>query len=505
MNGTMGKLLQVKTEKKDGEINMTNRVLENYIDGEWVPSQSDEALDVYNPATNEVIAKVPLSTPEDVGEAVEAAQAAFWEWRETPPYTRSRYFFRLKEIMEGRFEELAETIVREHGKIIDEARGEVRRAIENVEVAAGVPSLMMGYNMEDVAQGIDEDCVYQPLGVFCSVAPFNFPAMVPFWFLPYAVACGDTYIVKPSEVCPLSQSLLFEMLDEADFPPGVVNLVNGDKRTVEGLMDHPHLKGLSFVGSTPVAKYLYSKCASNGKRVQCQGGAKNSLVVMPDANLDRTVASILTSAFGTAGQRCLAGSLVLAVGEVYEPLAEKLVSASAQIKVGDGLDETVQMGPVISRKALERIRSYIQKGLDEGAHLLLDGRNIQVENYPEGYFIAPTIFTDVTTDMMIAKDEIFGPVLGIIRVKDFDEAVDVIHSSPYGNAASLFTTSGKWAREFKYRVPAGNIGINIGIAAPIASFPFSGMKDSFFGDLHGQGRDAIHFFTDRKVVITRWF
>lgn len=484
---------------------MEVKILKNYVDGEWVESPSRRRLDVRNPATAEVIARVPLSTADEVEEAVRAAQDAFQEWRETPPYTRARYMFRLKERMEEQFEHLARIVVREHGKIIDEARGEVRRAIENVEVAAGVPSLMMGYNMEDVARGIDEECVYQPLGVFCCVAPFNFPLMVPLWFLPYAVACGNTYIVKPSEQCPMSQNALFELLDEADFPPGVVNLINGDKRAVDALLEHPDMKGLSFVGSTPAGRYLYAKAAANGKRAQCQAGAKNCLVVMPDAALDQTVASILTSAFGTAGQRCLAGGLVVAVGEVYEPVKDMLVEAASHIKVGDGMDESVQMGPVVSQKALDRILSYVDKGLEEGATLLLDGRGIRVDGYPHGYFIGPTLFTDVTPEMSIAREEIFGPVLGIVRVADFDEAIEVVHRSPYGNAASLFTNSGKCAREFTYRVQAGNIGINIGIAAPIASFPFSGMKDSFFGDLHGQGRDAIHFFTERKVAITRWF
>ncbi|TET85388.1 MAG: CoA-acylating methylmalonate-semialdehyde dehydrogenase [Anaerolineales bacterium] len=479
--------------------------LKNYIANEWVESKSKELLDVRNPATDEVMARVPLSTIEEVGEAVLAAQEAFQDWRETTPYTRARYMFRLKNLMEERFEDLAQIIVREHGKILDEARGEVRRGIENVEVAAGVPSLMMGYNMEDVSQGIDEDCIYQPVGVFCCVTPFNFPSMVPLWFLPYAVACGNTYIVKPSELCPMSQDILFELFDEVDFPPGVVNLVHGDKRAVDVLLDHPDVMGFSFVGSTPVGKYLYAKAAANGKRAQCQTGAKNCLVVMPDAVLDKTVPSIMSSVFGTAGQRCLAGALVIAVGDVYESLKDKLLESAARIKVGDGLDETVQMGPVVSQKSLDRILGYVEKGIEEGATLLLDGRDIQVEGYPNGYFIGPTIFTDVTSDMVIAREEIFGPVLGLIHVDDFEEALDVIHDSPYGNAASLFTSSGKWAREFKYRVRAGNLGINIGIAAPIASFPFCGMKDSFFGDLHGQGRDAIEFFTDRKVVISRWF
>lgn len=479
--------------------------LKNYVAGRWESSASTEVLEVHNPATGEVIAYVPVSTPEEVHRAVAAAQEAFPEWRETPPVVRARYMFRLKALLEEHFEELARTVTTEHGKILDEARGEVRRAIENVEVAAGIPSLLMGYNAEDVASGIDEECVLQPLGVFCCIAPFNFPAMVPFWFLPYAVACGNTYIVKPSEVCPISQSKMFELLDAAEFPPGVVNLVNGDRRVVDVLLAHPDVVGVSFVGSTPVGRYIYATAAAHGKRAQCQAGAKNALVVLPDAPLGPTVSAILTSAFGTAGQRCLAGALVLAVGEVYEPLKERLVEAASRLKVGNGLDETVQMGPVVSRRALERIRGYIEKGLEEGAVLLLDGRKVRVEEYPQGYFISPTIFDCVRPEMTIAREEIFGPVLGIIPVDDFEQALEIIERIPYGNAASLFTSSGKFGREFKYRVRCGNIGINVGIAAPVATFPFSGMRQSFFGDLHGQGRDAIQFFTERKVVISRWF
>ncbi len=484
---------------------MAPQLVKNYIDGEWVESKSDETLDVRNPATAEVIARVPLSTADEVETAVGAAKAAFQSWRETTPYTRARYMFELKNLMEERFEDLAEVVVKEHGKILDEARGEVRRSIENVEVAAGIPSLMTGYNLEDVSQGIDEDCVYQPVGVFCCVTPFNFPLMVPLWFLPYAIACGNTFIVKPSEICPVSQVVVFELLDEIDLPPGVVNMINGDKRVVDALLESPDVDGLSFVGSTPVGKYLYAKAAAHGKRAQCQAGAKNCLVVMPDAVLSQSVPAIMSSVFGTAGQRCLAGALVVAVGDVHERLEEMLVEAASNLKVGDGMDETVQMGPVISQRSLDRIRGYIESGINEGAEIILDGRELKVEDTLDGYFIGPTIFTNVTPEMTIAREEIFGPVMGIIRVDDFDQALDVIHSSPYGNAASIFTTNGKWAREFKYRVQAGNLGINIGIAAPIASFPFSGMKDSFFGDLHGQGRDAIEFFTDRKVVITRWF
>jgi malonate-semialdehyde dehydrogenase (acetylating)/methylmalonate-semialdehyde dehydrogenase len=484
---------------------MSIKTIENYINGEWIPSESSRTLDVINPATAEPIAKVPLSMADEANQAVEAAQEAFQEWRETPPYTRARAMFRLKEIIEDNFEEVSRTVVKEHGKIIDEARGEVRRAIENVEGAAAIPYLMMGYNLEDVATGIDEYAIRQPLGVFACIAPFNFPAMVPFWFLPYAVACGNTFVVKPSEQCPLSQRMLIEMFDEADFPPGVVNLVNGDRVAAEALLTHPDVKGVSFVGSTPVARHVYQTATAHGKRAQCQGGAKNFLVVMPDAVLDRTVAAIMTSAFGTAGQRCLAGSVVLAVGDVYEALKAKIVDSASKLTVGNGLDEGIQMGPVISAAARDRIVSYIDKGVDEGADLLLDGRGIEVDGYSNGYFVGPTVFDKTSTGMVIITDEIFGPVLSIMQVEDFEEALDALHTSPYGNAASIFTSSGKWAREFQYRATAGNIGVNIGIAAPIAAFPFSGMKESFFGDLHGQGLDGINFFTERKVVITRWF
>jgi len=479
--------------------------LRNWIDGRWADSASSHFLDVHNPATGEIIAQVPMSTSEEVREAVAAAKRAFPAWRETPPTARARYLFRLKALMEEHFEELARTVTIEHGKILDEARGEVRRAIENVEVAAGIPALMVGYNTEDIASGIDEECVVQPVGVFCCIAPFNFPAMVPFWFMPYALACGNTYIVKPSEVCPVTQNRIFQLLEAAEFPPGVVQLVNGAKEVVDVLLSHPDVAGVSFVGSTPVARYVYATAAAHGKRVQCQGGAKNALVVMPDASLPQTVAAILSSAFGTAGQRCLAGALVLAVGEVYEPLKDRLVEAASRIRVGNGLNETVQMGPVVSERALARIRGYIEKGLEEGARLLLDGRAVRVDDCPNGYFIGPTIFDQVRPEMAIAREEIFGPVLGIMAVEDLNQALEIIEGLPFGNAASIFTSSGRYAREFKYRVRCGNVGVNIGIAAPAATFPFSGMRESFFGDLHGQGRDVIRFFTEHKVVITRWF
>ena len=480
-------------------------VIKNYINGQWVESKSTETLDVVNPATTEVLARVPLSTPSEVETTIQAAKNAFQEWRETPPVTRARYMYTLRDLMEEHFEDLSRVIVEEAGKCIDEARGETRRAIEQVEVAAGIPSLMMGYGLEDIALGIDEDCVRQPLGVFCMVPPFNFPLMVPLWFLPYAVACGNTYIVKPSEQVPLSQRMLFQLMDEVDFPEGVINLVNGAKGVVDTLLESPDVRGVSFVGSTPVAKYIYQKAAENGKRVQAQAGAKNFLVVMPDADLDRTVASLLASFFGCAGERCLSGAVLLAVGDVYEPLRDKFVEASSRLNVGYGLDEAVQMGPVISKRHMERVLGYIEKGVEEGAKLLLDGRDIRVKEYPNGYFIGPTVFDEVSPEMTIANDEIFGPVASIVKVGDLDEAIDIIDANPYGNASSIYTSSGKSAREFKYRVRCGNIGINIGIVAPMAFFPFSGARDSFFGDLHGQGMDAIDFFTEKKVVISRWF
>jgi len=479
--------------------------VKNYVNGRWVDSASAQILDVVNPATAETIAQVPLSTAAEVKEAIAAAKEAFKEWRETTPLSRARYMFKLKGLMEEHFEELARVLVQEEGKTIDEARGEIRRGIENVEVAAGIPSLMMGYNLEDISPGIDEEAVIQPLGVFCVIAPFNFPSMVSLWFMPYAVATGNTYIVKPSEQVPLSQNKLFELIDEAGFPPGVINLVNGAKETVDALLEHPAIKGVSFVGSTRTGKYIYRKATENGKRAQCQCGAKNFIVVMPDADLDRTIPGLMTSFYGCAGERCLSGSVLVPVGEVYEELRDRFVDAASKLKVGYGLDETVQMGPVVSKRHMERVLGYIEKGVQEGAKLLLDGRGLKVEGYLNGFFVGPTVFDEVRPDMTIAKEEIFGPVTSMVRARTLEEAIGMIHISPYGNAASVFTSSGKVARDFKYRVQCGNIGINIGINAPMAFFPFSGTKESFFGDLHGQGRDTVTFFTDRKIVISRWY
>ena len=479
--------------------------LRNYVNGTWVTPESRERFDVTNPATGEVLATVPLSSAGDVDLAVQQAQAAFPAWRRTPPIERARVMFTIKARLEEHFEELAFLITREHGKTLEDARGSVRRAIENVEVAAGIPSLMMGYGLEDgAARNIDEEVIRQPLGVFAAVCPFNFPIMVPFWFWPYAVATGNTFILKPSEQVPMTMTRVFELVADAGLPPGVLNLVHGSRATVEALLDHPLLKGISFVGSTPVAKAIYARAAANGKRVQAQGGAKNMIVVMPDAVLQPTVANVIGSCFGSAGQRCLAGSLVITVGDAHDRFVSALQEAAAAMRVGDGTVAGTDMGPLISTQARARVIGYIERGTAEGATLALDGRVHPATSSP-GAFLGPTIFDDVTPDMAIACDEVFGPLVGIVRAASLDEAIGIIERSPYGNAASIFTQSGAAAREFRYRAPVGNVGINVGVAAPMAYFPFSGAKDSFFGTLHAQGRDAIDFYCERKVVITRWY
>jgi len=478
--------------------------VKNYINGEWVGSDTKEYGDVWCPATGEKIAEVPFSSAADVDKAVVAANAAFEDWRCTPPLTRARYLFKLKNCFEEAFEDISRTLVTEEGKTIDEARGEVRRMIENVEHATGITTLMPGYNLEDIATGIDCTAERQPMGVFGAIVPFNFPAMVPWWFLPYAVAAGNTFIVKPSEQVPMTQTRIFQALEECGFPEGVINMVHGAKDAVNGMLYHPGIKGISFVGQTSTARYIYKACGETGKRVQALGGAKNFVVVMPDAELDRSMPSLITSFYGCAGERCLSGSVLVAVGDAYEPLKEKFMAAAKALKVGNGLDESVQMGPVASKPHMQKILGYIEKGVQEGAKLILDGRNVKVEGYEKGYYIGPTIFDDVHPDMTIAREEIFGPVVSLIHVKDFDEAIALTRKSQYGNAACLYTTNGKTARAFKYRVPASMIGINLGVAAPMSFFPFGGARDSFFGDIKGHGKEIVQFFTDTKVVIQRW-
>jgi malonate-semialdehyde dehydrogenase (acetylating) / methylmalonate-semialdehyde dehydrogenase len=479
--------------------------IRNFVDGEWVAPQTERFGDVIDPADGATIARVPFSTKAETDKAIKAAHDAFWEWRTTPPLLRARYLFKIKALLDGHHEELARITSQENGKAIDEARGETLRSIENVETATGVTSLMMGYNLEDgAARNIDETAVRQPLGVFACVTPFNFPGMVPFWFWPYALATGNTFVVKVSERTPLTMLRTFEILQEADLPEGVLNLVHGDKEAVDAILDSPLVKGVAFVGSTPVARYIYARCGATGKRAICQGGAKNFLTVMPDAEIDRSTGNMMSSYFGCAGQRCLAGANLLAVGDVYDELKAKFVAAASRLRVGPGLDESVNMGPVISAQSRERVHRYIATAIEQGATVLLDGRDVVVPGHEGGYFVGPTVLDGVTPDMTHAQEEIFGPVASLLRVDDLRQAIDITNASPFGNAASIYTTSGRNARTFWYEVQAGNVGVNLGVAAAMAYFPFAGQKDSFFGTLHGQGKDAVQFFTDNKVVVTRW-
>lgn len=479
-------------------------ILQNYIDGQWCTSSAVDCLDVVNPATVERLARVPLSPGSEVDRAAQAAFTAFQSWRRTPPAKRVQHLFQLKFLMEEHFEDLAQTVTLECGKTLDESKGEIRRAIENVETACGIPIMMQGSNLEDIASGIDEFMIRQPLGVAAVIAPFNFPGMIPFWFMPYALACGNTYIVKPSEKVPLTMQKVFHLLERAGFPPGVVNLVNGAKEAVDAILDHPLIRAISFVGSTPVARYIYSRAAANGKRVQCQGGAKNPVIVLPDADMEMTTRITADSAFGCAGQRCLAASIAITVGEAGKVYSEAIAQAAESRVVGFGLDDGVQMGPVITPESRQRIEQLVQQGIDEGATPLVDGRSPKIPNYGQGNFIRPTVLQNVEPDSKIAKTEIFGPVLSLIHVNTIDEAIALINQGQYGNMACLFTNSGADARKFRYEAEVGNIGINIGVAAPMAFFPFSGWKESFFGDLHGQGQHAIEFFTQTKVVVERW-
>lgn len=480
------------------------QVIQNYIDGQWCDGSATEQLNVVNPATAELLSQVPLSPQVEVDRAAQAAAQAFQTWRRTPPPQRIQYLFKLKALLEEHFEELAQTITLECGKTLEESKGEMRRAIENVETACGIPMMMQGTNLEDIASGIDEIMIRQPLGVAAVIAPFNFPGMIPFWFMPYALACGNTYIVKPSEKVPLTMQKVFHLLDRAGFPKGVVNLVNGTKEAVDAILDHPLIRAISFVGSTPVARYIYSRAAANGKRMQCQGGAKNPIIVLPDADIEMTTRITADSAFGCAGQRCLAASLAITVGEARQPYTEAIIQAAATRVVGFGLETGVQMGPVITAESQQRIEQFIQQGADEGARVLVDGRSPQISGYEQGNFVRPTILDQVQPQSEIAKTEIFGPVLGLMHLDTIDEAIALVNSGQYGNMSCLFTSSGAAARKFRYEAEVGNIGINIGVAAPMAFFPFSGWKESFFGDLHGQGQHAVEFFTQTKVVVERW-
>jgi malonate-semialdehyde dehydrogenase (acetylating) / methylmalonate-semialdehyde dehydrogenase len=478
--------------------------LQNYIGGSWRRASSCEFFDVTNPATGELLARTPMSSYADVDTAVQAAATAFPAWRRTPAGERVQYLFKLKNLLEEHIDELSRLITTENGKTFGEAKAELRRGIENVEVACGIPMMMQGHVLEDVTPGVDEMQIRQPLGVVAAIVPFNFPAMIAYWFLPYAIACGNTFIIKPSERVPLSLCRAIELLEKTGLPKGVVNLVNGGKEVVNALCDHPEVRAISFVGSTPVAKHVYTRAAAAGKRAQCQGGAKNHVIVLPDADMELATQIISDSAFGCAGQRCLAVSVAVTIGEAQKTFRDSIAHAAGQIKVGNGLEAATQMGPVISRDAKSRVESLISAGVREGAKAVLDGRNTQIPRHESGNFLTPTVLDGLPADSQLAHTEIFGPVLSLIHANSMDDAMDFLRRSPYGNQASLFTTSGSAARRFRYEAPAGNIGINIGVAAPMAYFPFSGWKESFFGILHGQGRDAVEFFTESKIVVERW-
>lgn len=477
--------------------------IHNLIGGKWVTSTSPAGIELTNPATGESLGQSPAGSASDVDAAVQSAQKAFLSWRNVPAADRVQYLFRLKNLLEQHLDDLARLITIENGKTLAESKGELRRGIENVEVACGIPVLMQGYSLEDVAPGIDEIMVRQPLGVCAVITPFNFPLMIPLWFIPYAIATGNTVVLKPSDRVPFSAARLMELMQETGLPDGVVNLVNGGKAAVDALLDHPHVRAVSFVGSTPVAKYIYARGSESGKRVQCQGGAKNHVVVLPDADQETTTKIISDSAFGCAGQRCLAVSVTVTVGEAKNWFRDAISAAATSLKVGNGLDPATQMGPVITHASRERVATLIGQGADHGAQAIVDGRRNH-GNGGAGSFVGPTVLDGLPATSPLMETEIFGPVLSVVHTDTVEEAISMIEHSAYGNASSIFTTSGASARKFRNAVSTGNVGINIGVPAPMAYFPFSGWKGSFFGVMHAQGRDAIEFFTDKKVIVERW-
>jgi malonate-semialdehyde dehydrogenase (acetylating)/methylmalonate-semialdehyde dehydrogenase len=478
--------------------------LQNFIDGRWQAAEGVEHRAVTNPATAATLAEVPLSGKADVDAAARAAAAAFGDWRRTPVVDRVQCLFRFKQLLETHLSELSRVVVDECGKTLAEATGELRRGIENVEVACGIPSLLQGCNNEDIAAGVDEHMFRQPLGIVAAITPFNFPAMIPLWFLPYAIACGNCFILKPSEQVPLTSLRLFELLEQTGLPRGVVQLVLGGKEAVDALVEHPDVAAVSFVGSTAVARDVYARATARGKRAQCQGGAKNPVIVLPDADLEMTTQIVADSAFGCAGQRCLAASLAITVGESQRTFLPAIAEAASTRRVGYGADDGVQMGPVISRTSQTRIEGLIGQGCSAGGRLRVDGRGRKVPGHDAGYFVHPTVLEDVSPASEIARTEVFGPVLSLVHVDSLDDAIRLINAGRYGNMACLFTSSGAAARKFRHETIAGNIGINVGVAAPMAFFPFSGWKESFFGDLHAQGRHGVEFYTQTKVVVERW-
>ncbi|KYD25491.1 CoA-acylating methylmalonate-semialdehyde dehydrogenase [Geobacillus icigianus] len=479
------------------------QTLKNYIGGQWVESRSAKTEAVPNPATGEVLAYVPISNREDLDYAVAAAKEAFKTWRKTPVPRRARILFKYQQLLVEHWEELARLVTLENGKSYNEAYGEVQRGIECVEFAAGAPTLMMGRQLPDIATGIESGMYRYPIGVVGGITPFNFPMMVPCWMFPLAIACGNTFVLKPSERTPMLANRLAELFKEAGLPDGVLNIVHGAHDVVNGLLEHPDVKAISFVGSQPVGEYVYKTAAAHGKRVQALTGAKNHSIVMPDADLKLAVREIINAAFGSAGERCMAASVVVAVGDIADELVEKLVAAASEIKIGNGLEESVFLGPVIREAHKQRTVKYIELGEKEGAILVRDGRK-DAAVQDNGYFIGPTIFDRVTTNMTIWKDEIFAPVLSIVRVNTLDEAIEVANKSPFANGACLYTRDGGNVRKFRDEIDAGMLGVNLGVPAPMAFFPFSGWKNSFYGDLHANGMDGVEFYTRKKMLTARW-
>jgi malonate-semialdehyde dehydrogenase (acetylating)/methylmalonate-semialdehyde dehydrogenase len=476
----------------------------NHVGGEWVDPAGEDGQDVVNPATGEAIARVEFSSAADVDAAVRAGRDAFESWREQDVETRIQPLFRYKQLLEEHQEELAELLVQEHGKTLGEARGELRRGIENVEAACGVPTLLQSGHVQNAAPEIDETAVRQPLGVFAAITPFNFPGMIPLWFLPYAVATGNAFILKPSERDPLVPQRLVELAQEAGFPDGIVQLVNGGVDTVNAILEHDGIEGVSFVGSTPVARTIYEKAAANGKRVQAQGGAKNHVIVTESADLEFAAEKAVSSSFACSGERCLANDNVVVEESVYEEFVDLVVDQAEAQVVGNGLDDDTTIGPLITPEHEGAVRNYVETGVQEGAELIVDGRDVDVEGHEDGNFLGPCVFRDVTADMTIAREEIFGPVINVMSAPDFDAAIETMNESDFGNAASLFTGSGAEARKFRHDAEAGNLAVNAGTAAPMAFFHFGGEKDSFFGDLHAQAEDVTRFYTDETVYIERW-
>ncbi|MCM3159955.1 CoA-acylating methylmalonate-semialdehyde dehydrogenase [Metabacillus litoralis] len=482
-------------------VNATSPI-KNFVNGKWVSAKGKNVAEVHNPANSEKIATVPLSTKEDVDQAVKSAKVAFQTWKNVPVPKRARLLFKYHHLLMENHKELAKLIVLENGKAFNEAYGEVQRGIECVEFATGAPSLIMGESLSNIAEEIDSEMFRYPLGVVGGISPFNFPMMVPLWMFPLAIACGNTFVLKPSERTPLLANRLVELFTEAGAPPGVLNIVHGSHEVVNGMLQHPDISAISFVGSQPVAKYVYEQAAMNGKRVQALSGAKNHHIVMSDANIDKAVQHIIGSAFGSAGQRCMACSAVVIIGEGQE-FVSKLKQKADELILGNGLDEEVLLTPIIRASHREKVLSYIELSIEEGAKLIRDGRT-EIDNKKEGYFLGATIFDGVTPDMTIAKEEIFAPVLSLLHAESLDEALEYLRQSRYGNGATIYTKDAKAIRQFREEADAGMLGINVGVPATMAFFPFSGWKDSFYGDLHVNGKDGVNFYTRKKMITSRF-